>query len=152
MVLTESPTIKKYKDTITQCIRMYYPNMDSRDIDKALDYSINKRFRDSKAHIDNSYTHKIDPNNKTLLAISDYITDRQPIVTAFGTMFMRHGTVPNPLAVVVQSFMDNRSKHKKIMFKYPRGSEEFEKYNLLQSLTDQLSRDLFVVTQRVKPS
>ena len=73
--------------------------------------------------------------NVTLQQLSDYILSRKPIVTAFGTMFMHHDTVPNPLFVVVQSYLDNRTKHKKQMFQFPKGSEDFEKYNLLQSLT-----------------
>lgn len=132
MVLTESPTIKQYKNKMCHFTKMLYPSMDERDIDAALNYSIQKRYHETPVQVDNSYTHKV--TDSTLLAISDYITQREPIVTAFGTMFKKHAEVPNPMAVVVQSFLDNRSKHKKMMFKYPRGSEQFEKYNLLQSL------------------
>ena len=73
--------------------------------------------------------------NMTLLRVSDYIMSKEPIVTAFGTMFKHHGTVPNPLFDTVQSFLDNRTLHKKQMFSFPKGSEDFEKFNLLQSLT-----------------
>ena len=132
-VLCNSPTILKYKNTMSECIKMYYNNIDDKELDYILDYSINKRYNQVNASVDNSYTKK--SANMTLLAISDYIMKREPIVTAYGTMFRKHSDVPNPLGIVVQSFMDNRSKHKKLMFKYPRGSEEFEKYNLLQSLT-----------------
>nr|DAG94177.1 MAG TPA: hypothetical protein [Herelleviridae sp.] len=132
MVINESPTLIKYKDTMKRCIMMYYPQMDKRELDPILDYSINKRFKNSNVKIENSYTKK--NANMTLLAISDYIASREPIVTAFGTMFRKKGEVPNPMGVVVQSFLDMRSKHKKMMFKYPKGSEDFEKYNLLQSL------------------
>lgn len=131
-ILTTSPTIAKYKNTMNQCVRMYLPNVSEREIDKALDYSIQKRYHNSKAQVSNSYTNKT--ADMTLLAVSDYILSREPIVTAFGTMFRKHAEVPNPLAVVVQSFMDKRSEHKKLMFKFPKGSEQFEKYNLLQSL------------------
>ena len=65
-------------------------------------------------------------------------------------MFKHHGTVPNPLLAVVQSFLDNRTIHKKQMVQYPKGSEDFEKYNLLQSLT-KMSRDLWVEKLSVKP-
>lgn len=131
-IITESPTILKYKDTLSRCIRMYYPEMDPREVDKALNYSIQKRYQKSDAQVANSYTKKT--ANMTLLAVSDYVLSRQPIVTAFGTMFRKHADVPNPLATVVQSFMDKRSSNKKMMFKYPKGSEMFEKYNLLQQL------------------
>lgn len=133
MVLTDSPTIKKYKETMTDCIRMYYSEMDPREIDRVLNYSIQKRYKPANGRIENSY-NKRHIDNMTLLDISDYIVSREPIVTAFGTMFMKHETVPNPLAKVVQSFLDKRSEDKKMMFKYPKGSENFEKYNLLQQL------------------
>ncbi len=54
----------------------------------------------------------------TLLQIADYIRTREPIVTAQGTMFRKHGEVPNPLADTIQSFLDLRNIHKKEMFKY----------------------------------
>lgn len=137
MIITEeeiqkSQTIQKYKSTMNQCIRMYYPDMDIREIDKVLNYSIQKRYKKTDAQVVNSYTNKT--ANMTLLQISDYIAQREPIVTAFGTMFRKHAEVPNPMCTVVQSFLDKRVEDKKMMFKFPRGSEMFEKYNLLQSL------------------
>lgn len=150
MVITESPTLVKYKETMRQCIRLYYPDGSDTDINEAIDYSIQKRLYNANAKITNSYKRYkvtktddhgnqyqeyVEPTqNISLLALSDYIISREPIVTAFGTMFKHHGTVPNPLMDVVQSFLDNRTKHKKQMFQYPKGSEQFEKYNLLQSL------------------
>ena len=50
-------------------------------------------------------------------------------------MFKHHGEVPNPLVEVVFQFLSNRSEYKNLMFTFPKGSEDFEKYNLLQSLT-----------------
>ena len=131
-VLNNSPTIRKYKDTMRRCISLYYPEMDPREIETVLNYSIQKRYMQSDASVENSYTKKT--ANMNLLAVADYIAQRQPIVTAFGTMFKYRGEVPNPMAVVIQSFLDKRSQDKKMMFKYPKGSEMFEKYNLLQSL------------------
>lgn len=131
--IKESSTLKLYKRKAEECLSLYYQDIPSRDLDEILDYSINKRYMKEDAKIVNSYTKK--ESNQTLLAIADFILDRQPITTAFGTMFMRHGTVPNPMATVVQQFLDNRSIHKKEMFKYPKGSEEYQYYNLLQSLT-----------------
>lgn len=133
MDINKSPTLLKYKSKMKDCISLYYPQLSSSDIEEILDYSINKRLSDTSIKINNSYTKKT--QEATLLAISDYIAKREPLVTALGTMFKRHENCINPMFEVIQSFLDNRSAHKKQMFKYPKGSEEFEKYNLLQSLT-----------------
>jgi hypothetical protein len=127
-----STTLNRYKNAMMNCMKLYMPSADTRAISDAIDYSISKRLHNVNAKVVNSYKNKT--VNESLLKISDYIADREPIVTAFGTMFMRHGTVPNPLATVVQSFLDRRSYHKKQMFQFPRGSEQFEKFNLLQQL------------------
>lgn len=140
--IKKSPTIMKYLDTMVNCMQMIYGEINPYDLSKILEYSIQKRLQDSEANISNSYKRYRDKDGKfqdvvqntTLLKISDYILSREPIVTAFGTMFKHHGTVPNPMFDVIQSFLDLRSEHKKMMFSFPKGSESFEKYNLLQSL------------------
>lgn len=138
-----SLTIQSYKDKMKRLMYLYCPNIDMKDLDNVLDYSISKRLYNAPAGISNSYKRYVDPETQkykdlfheyTLLQIADYIKKREPIVTAYGTMFKHHGEVPNPLAITIQSFLDLRSQHKKEMFKYPKGSEQFEKYNLLQSL------------------
>ena len=111
---------------------MYMP-VSKEELDPIVDYSIQKRYYESKCVVDNTYTKK--KYNMTLLRMADYIASKQPIVTAHGTMFMKHGTVPNPMTEVVQQFLDLRKEHKDKMFTFPKGSEDFEKYNLLQSLT-----------------
>lgn len=125
--------LEQYKETMTQCIKLYYPDINPIDLSKILDYSIKKRYYSNPARVENSYKNTV--AEMTLLDLADYINSREPIVTGFGTMFARHETIPNPLAKTVQSFLDLRGIHKKEMFKYPKGSEMFERYNLMQSLT-----------------
>lgn len=128
----ESPTLESYREAMSQCIRLIYPNIHDVELNNALDYSINKRLYNANISIENSYTNKT--QNTTLLKIADYINSKEPIMTSFGTLFRKHGDVPNPLFETVQSFLDLRTEHKNAMFKFPKGSENFEKYNLLQSL------------------
>lgn len=130
--IDKSTTLKEYRRTMADCIRLFIPNIRDGDIYPVIDYSINKRYREEPCSVVNSYTKK--KSNSTLLHIADYIADREPIVTAYGAMFKKHGTVPNPLAVVIQQFLDQRQYYKDEMIKYPKGSEDFERYNLLQIL------------------
>ena len=141
--IDSSETLSSYKEKMHRLLRLYNPHVSENDIEEILNYSINKRLYNSQALISNSYKRTMDPETKkykdqvrefTLLQISDYIKRRKPILTAHGTMFKHHGEVPNPLGITIQSFLDLRGIHKKVMFKYPKGSEDFEKYNLLQVL------------------
>lgn len=126
MVITE------YKKEMYDCLKLYNPTLTWDEVEPVLNYSVKKRFKDSNCRVVNSYTNKI--MNTTLLKIAEYIKSREPIVTAHGTMFKKHGEVPNPLGEVIQLFLDKRAEDKAMMFKFPKGSEDFEKYNLLQTL------------------
>jgi len=106
--------------------------MSDRDISEGIQYSVKKRYKQFTGTLNNNYTRK--KIDMTILEMCDYIASKEPIVTSYGVLFKRHGTVPNPMAKVIQSFMDLRNIHKKEMFKYPKGSEMFERFNLLQNL------------------
>lgn len=127
-----SITLQKYKDTTKRLLKYSFPNMNENDFEAAIDYSINKRLYNSNASIYNNYKHqRVD---STLLDIADYIYSREPILTAYGVMFKKHKQQQEPLLKVIQSFLDNRAKDKKIMFSYEKGSEDYEHWNLIQLL------------------
>lgn len=128
----EHQSLIAYRDTMSRIIQSIYPEMDMSDIKAGVDYSISKRFKNFNLWIQNNYTGTV--ATLTVLDMLDYINRREPILTSYGTMFKRHADVPNPLSKVIQNFLDLRKQHKKEMFKYPKGSEMFERYNLLQTL------------------
>ena len=129
---SNSSTINEYKKTMMECLQMFMPNVSTNELSKAVDYSIDKRYKNTRVRVSNSYTKKNYWN--TLLAWSDYINSRQPITNAFGTMFKKHADCPNPMSFVIQKFLKQRSIYKDMMFTFPKGSEDFEKYNLSQIL------------------
>ena len=130
--INEHPKLMEYRDTMERIMHSLFPQMDQRDLIEALNYSINKRFYNYDISVHNSYTgKKID---MTMLDMCDYIARREPIITSYGVLFKKHDQVPNPMGLVIQSFLDLRKVHKKEMFKYPKGSEMFEHYNLSQTL------------------
>ena len=67
----DSLTINKYKKTAMECLQLIMPNVSIKDLSKAVDYSIDKRFKNTRVRLSNSYTKKNYWN--TLLAWADYI-------------------------------------------------------------------------------
>lgn len=123
--------IEEYKDQMTRMIQMIYP-VSKEELEPVLDYSISKRYKEYNSRLINTYTGK--QSDQTLLALADYIMSREPIVTSYGTMFKKHAETKNPLSTVVDGFMIERGLYKKKMFSFPKGTEDFEKYNLMQTL------------------
>lgn len=124
--------VERYKEMMFYTMSLIYPTLHCQEIKDAIDYSVNKRFTDNECKIINNYTKK--EHNMLLSEFTTYIASQEPICTPSGVMFKKHGTVPNPLIEMIRMFMDNRGIHKNMMFQYPKGSELFAKYNLLQLL------------------
>lgn len=131
-LVDESITIRKYKETMFRLIRSCYPHMRSVDISNAIDYSVKKRYKEFTGTIFNNYTDK--KVDMTILEMCDYVASREPIITSYGTIFKRHEKSQNPTCRVIDSFLKLRGVHKNEMFKYPKGSELFERFNLAQNL------------------
>lgn len=132
MNLEEDIAMRKYNEVVSRIIKTSFPNLTDNDIREAITYSIKKRYEAENASLVNNYTNKT--ANITLLDMTNYILEREPILTSWGVLWKKHGTVPNPLADMIQEFMESRGKLKDEMFKYPKFSEDYEKYNLLQLL------------------
>lgn len=130
--LEDKKVTYEYKDTAIRMLHYNFPNLTNDELNMAVDYSINKRYKQEDAVIDNNYKNK--QVSITLSDLTEYIMDRQPIMTAYGVLFKRNGEVPNPTKKLLQKFMEGRDIYKKKMFTFPKGSDDFEKYNLLQLL------------------
>ena len=108
------------------------PSLSEEEIDEAINYSIEKRFKDSDCSIDNNYKKiRVDT---TISQITQFILEKEPIMTAYGCLFSKHTNTKNPLYDMIEEIVTIRDKFKKEMFKYPKGSEMYNKYNLLQLL------------------
>lgn len=133
IAVDKSPTLSTYKRKMVEVLSLIYPLAQLSFLDEVVEEHIQKKFKDAEAVLKNSYTKK--DTKTTLLALSDFIDEKKPLVTGAGTMFKQHDKSRNLMFETMQSFLDLRGVHKKEMFKYPKGTPEFNKYNLLQLLT-----------------
>ena len=128
--IVKSKTADIYKNEVLDALKLSFPGLYEWELREAIDYSIMKRGGDSPAVLDNDY--KKVKEKTTLWQVTDYIMSREPIITVSGVMFRKHGSVPNPFVMLIQEFLNKRAEYKGTMFKFPKGSEEFERYNILQ--------------------
>lgn len=132
MEFNEYQVVQKYKSVMLDALQHSFPKLGIDELNKAIDYSIIKRCKNGTAYIDNNYTHQ--RINTTVLEVTEYIMSLEPIVTSSGVFFKKHKETNNPLTDMVRKFVESRDNYKKEMFKYPKGSEMYQKYNLLQLL------------------
>lgn len=128
----DTQAITNYKKIMMDMLHLNFPSLSEAELAAAIDYSISNHFKDTDITIDNNYK-KININ-MTLRELADYIIHKEPIITSYGVLFNRHGVLPNPIFSMIHRFIIDRKKMKGQMFKYPKGSEMFEKFNLLQLL------------------
>ena len=130
--ILNSSVVTDYRNEMCRLLQLSFPKLTRMDIATAVDSAILGDFHNPKVRLDNNYTHTT--QEMYLMQLMQYISDKQPIFTATGCMFKRHGTVENPLYDLIQSFLDNRDKYKAEMKKYAKASSEFARYNLFQLL------------------
>ena len=131
-IYPESDVLNNYKRIAMDMLHLNFPLLTEVELSAAVDDSISRHFKDTNIKVDNNYKKK--EIDMTLRQLADYIISKEPIITSYGVLYNRHGTVPNPIYNMIDGFINGRKAMKKEMFKYPKGSEDFEKYNLLQLL------------------
>lgn len=53
--MVNSPTVDIYKNEMLDALKLSFPGLTEFDLREAIDYSIVKRGKDSKAYLDNNY-------------------------------------------------------------------------------------------------
>lgn len=130
--ILKTKVVKDYKRVMLDSLSASFSSLSRQELEEAIDWSILNRHDNKPAYLDNNYTKQ--KVNGTVIDILNYIDKLEPIVTASGVLYKKHKEADNPLDKMIMGFLDSRSAFKNTMFKYPKGSALFEKYNLLQLL------------------
>lgn len=129
---SQSIAFQDYKDTMRRNIKYLFPQLSNDELERAIEYSIDKRIINSACQLNDTYKNAV--YNTNMLEITEYIMHDRPILTSFGCLFHRHGDVDNPLYMMIQEFADRRNRFKQKMLKYKKGSEQYKHFDLDQSV------------------
>lgn len=129
---SQSIAFQDYKDTMRRNIRYLFPQLSSDELERAIEYSIDKRIINSTCQLNDTYKNAV--YNTNMLELTEYIMHDRPILTSFGCLFHRHGDIDNPLYMMIQEFADRRNRFKKEMLKHKKGSEQYKAYDLKQAV------------------
>ena len=120
--------VKKYEETMVNGLKHSFPLLIEEEIKDAVDYMIDQKQYNGKAELDNNYTKR--RVTGTVYDVLNYIQSLEPIMTSSGVLFKQYKKADNPLSRMIQGFLNKRAEYKAEMFKYPKGSSDFERYNL----------------------
>lgn len=115
--------LKKWKEDTRAKIKLVKPNIDDDKLDKYLDDVISKHIKDPRCSIVNSY--KGQEVRTSLLNISQFIHDNNPIMAGFGVLFKNQNDAYSPASGLLLESIQTRSKLKSERKKYDKRSYEF---------------------------
>lgn len=127
--------IDKYRESMIHILLRICPDLELGEIEEGVNYAIAKSYNEgvSKGKFGVQVHNNV--NNRTLetdiLSLSNEILTSKPILTGMGVMFQRHGA-KNPFYNFIQYLIDKRQEAKDNMKKYPKGSDEYNEWNLMQ--------------------
>lgn len=124
--------LEKYRDKMSSIMLKMNPDWDQDIIEEVIDKLIEENVQDPVVEIDNNYTkeHK----TSTLLSVINWIYKREPIISGNGTFYKNQHEAKNPVAKMLEGFLNKRKMHKKQMFAIEdTESPRYKELDLFQS-------------------
>ena len=90
------------------------PKWDEKDINKILNTMLMEQMQNPQVTMDNNVTGE--NRDSTLLSVLDWTIKRKPIISGNGTFYKNQHEALNPIAKMLDGFLNNRKAVKKKMF------------------------------------
>ena len=122
----------EYVEIMMRNLKHTFPLLSDAELMEAIRYSIDKRYRSSTVIMHNNYENI--KRSVSTPEVLHFLETEKPVMTSSGMLYKNAAIAENPLSDMIMGYIKSRKIFKKEMFKYPKGSEMFEKYNLMQLL------------------
>ena len=131
--MSENKFIKKYKKNMIKIMTRVNPEWDESFIESTLDDMIRADVKDPEVTLHNNYTNEM--RNTKLLSVFNWIYERKPIIAGNGTFYKNQYEAINPIARMLEGFLNKRKALKKEMFKIDdASSSEYKVLDMGQSI------------------
>ena len=122
--------IERYCRTMYEIVSRVAPRLEPFEIIEGIQYSIAKRYKEIPVKVHNNFKNRT--AEMSLLELTNQLLQDNAILTTQGVLFAKYGSVHNPFYNFVQYLLDKRDAAKKKMKTFDKGTEEYNKYNLMQ--------------------
>lgn len=131
-----------YKDKMKKQLLRMHPDWDEDKLDKKITKIINRDVKNPEVVLDNNYIKKT--QKSTLLTTLNWDFDRKPILAGNGTFYKQHSEIPNPNAIMVRGFLNDRKKLKSLMFEIgDELSRKYKDFDLFQNNKKKLANSYY---------
>lgn len=110
----KSAFLNEYKDRMLEVIQTQFPDASKKELERIIVKQIEKKVQDPHVTLDNNYTHE--SRETTALSVIDWSMDRKPILCGNGTFYKNQHEALNPIAKMLEGFLSERKRFKKLMF------------------------------------
>ena len=128
--IPQGTIIDRYIDTMKNILLKALPELEEFELDEAIRYSIGVRYKSVpvKVHhnVKNIYA------NMDVLALTNQLLKQEAVMTTQGVLFRPFGSVKNPFYNYIQYLLDKREEAKEEMKHHDKGTELYNRYNLMQ--------------------
>lgn len=113
-IIKDSDFIALWKNEMIETMRTINPQWNKKDIDKILNKMLAEQMQNPDVNMDNNVTGE--NRDSTLLSVLDWLINRKPIISGNGTFYKNQHEALNPIAKMLDKFLNNRKAVKKKMF------------------------------------
>ena len=122
--------LKKYRKEMKEIMKSINPDWDDDFLDKNIMEYMKETIQNPEVNLDNNFTGE--NRDSTLLSVFDWTFDRKPIIAGNGTFYKNQYEAMNPIAKMLEGFLTERKRFKKLMFKEEPGSWKYADYDRKQ--------------------
>ena len=122
--------VEQYIDIVLDAYMKMYPEENPIAVREMISNTLEESITDIPCTLHNDTYHEY--IDTTLLDVFNWLSERKPIISGAASFFKQHAEYTAPSIKVLETWLSKRKKLKKMMFKFVKGTIEYNNYNTAQ--------------------